>query len=129
MKLTKQQIDALASKVYQELSAKISKENDILRVKEKEKYKPLYEKTIKHLKENPFISSVYVKLDKSYISGAIKINTSFNEFSNNWTLNKLLESKLKKNILLDDIRRDITIATISSENLQDIENILKKKYK
>lgn len=129
MKLTKQQIDALASKVYQELSAKISKENDILRVKEKEKYKPLYEKTIKHLKENPFISSIRVKLDKGYISCDTKTNTSFNDFLNHWSVNKMLESKLKKNILLDDIRRDITIATISSENLQDIENILKKKYK
>lgn len=129
-KLTNQQITALANKFYNEAKAKQELKNEAKKKELQKEYKPLYDKGIKLLKDNStLIGEVSIILDK-FNSTSLNLNQTFDKWINNYTINRLIKNKLKEKTLnVDTIKEDIVLATIDSQSIEDILNILKTKYK
>lgn len=129
-KLTNQQITALANKFYNEAKAKQELKNETKKKELQKEYKPLYDKGIQLLKDNSsLLYKIHIYVNKTDCVG-LQINDKFDNWVDNWTINALIKNKLKeKTLSVDTIKEDIVLATIDSNSIEDIMNILNKKYK
>jgi len=127
MKLNNQQVKALASSFYNEIKEKIAEEKIIERVKQLQKFKPLYEKGIKVLENNSFIRNIEVCLTKDKVCNLHR-EDSFESWVDNYSFNQLVKNK-EKYVSLSSIEEDIILATIESSSIEEIKKILKNKYK
>jgi hypothetical protein len=113
MKLTKQQIQALAKEIHDELKQ--------IAVDEHEKEKQKAEKEITRLTKK--YVTAYKKLPKNFT----KIIFGFNDYLSNLDLekhvfNKLMNEKVKpKTIKLNEIENKIIIASIDSKDLEELK--------
>jgi len=128
MKLNKQQIEALASKFYNELKEDYNRVNNVFRNEQLKKFKPDYEKGIKLLKNNLFLKSIDIEIpdDKS---AELKKDYTFKDFTDSyWVRNSLKD--IERNIpSIETITNDIILATIDSTSVDEIMKNLKQKYK
>ncbi len=128
MKLNKQQINALASKFYNELKEDYNKVNNVFKEEQLKKFKPDYEKGIKLLKNNLFLKSIDIEIpdDKS---AELKKDYTFKDFTDSyWVRNSLKD--IERNIpSIETITNDIILATIDSTSVDEIMKNLKQKYK
>lgn len=128
MKLNKQQINALASKFYDELITQYNKLNEVFRNEQLKKFKPDYEKGIKLLKDNPFLNSININVSNYAIQLSRK--TSFENYINNYSFRTYLIKGIERDIPTKrDIENDIILATIDSTSVDEIMKTLKQKYK
>lgn len=129
-KLTNQQITALANKFYNEAKAKQELKNEAKKKELQKEYKPLYDKGIQLLKDNSdLLYRVVINVGKEYTIGLQK-NEKFDDWVDNYTIDRLIKDKLKEKTLnVNTIKEDIVLATIDSNSVEDIMNILNKKYK
>lgn len=129
-KLTNQQITALANKFYNEAKAKQELKNEAKKKEFQKEYKPLYDKGMDFLKNNSdLLYKVVINVGKGHTIGLQK-NEKFDDWVDNWTIERLIKDKLKEKTLnVDTIKEDIVLATIDSNSVEDIMNILNKKYK
>ncbi len=129
-KLTNQQITALANKFYNEAKEKQELKNEAKKKELQKEYKPLYDKGIQILKDNStLIRQIDIILNKDN-SIYLNLKQTFDQWVNNYTINTLIKNKLKEKTLnVDTIKEDIVLATIDSNSVEDIMNILNKKYK
>lgn len=129
-KLTNQQITALANKFYNEAKAKQELKNEAKKKELQKEYKPLYDKGIQLLKDNSdLLHKVVINVGKEHTIGLQK-NEKFDDWVDNYTIERLIKDKLKEKTLnLDTIKEDVVLATIDSNSVEDIMNILNKKYK
>lgn len=128
MKLNKQQINALASKFYNELKEDYNRVNNVFRNEQLKKFKPDYEKGIKLLKNNLFLKSIYIEISNDY-SAELKKDYTFKDFTDSyWVRNSLKD--IERNIpSIETITNDIILATIDSTSVDEIMKNLKQKYK
>ena len=126
MNLNKTQIEALTDKFYSEIKDKYNEINSKKRIAQLEKYRPNYEKGIKLLKENSWLTSIDITVKKDE-SVNLELNYSFEDYTNDYLFTRLLEDN--KEISKNGIKNDIILATIDSTSIDDIMNTLKKKYK
>lgn len=129
-KLTNQQITALANKFYNEAKAKQELKNEAKKKELQKEYKPLYDKGIQLLKDNStLIIEIGIVLDK-FNSVSLNLNQTFDKWVDGYTIKSKIKDKLKEKTLnVDTIKEDIVLATIDSNSVEDIMNILNKKYK
>lgn len=128
MKLNKQQINALASKFYNELITEYNRVNEIFKKEQLKKFKPDYEKGVKLLKDNPFLNSININVSNYAIQLSRK--TSFENYINNYSFRTYLIKGIERDIPTKrDIENDIILATIDSTSVDEIMKILKQKYK
>ena len=128
MKLNKQQIEALASKFYNELITEYNKINEVFRNEQLKKFKPDYEKGIKLLKNNLFLKSIDIEIpdDKS---AELKKDYTFKDFTDSYWIRNSLKD-IERNIpSIETITNDIILATIDSTSVDEIMKNLKQKYK
>lgn len=129
MKLNKKQIETLAKKFYNEAIEVYNKQKLEEKLKQLEKYKPLYDKGIAVLNKNNFLASINISIPgKDSFEALLKRDFTFEEFISNYNFNYLVKSKLKS-FSLNDIINDIVLATIDSSSVEDMMNTLKNKYK
>jgi len=126
MNLNKTQIQALATKFYNEISAKIDKENAINFKSKLETFRADYNKGIKILDKNPFIKNIDINIDSTHIA-ELKRNMTFEHYSTNYNFKYVIKDK--KEIKKSDIESDIILATIDSQSVEDIMKVLTNKYK
>lgn len=128
MKLTKNQIDALANKFYNEIKIELDKKHQIEKDKKLEQYREVYDKSIKILKDNNFINniSINLKIGKNTHNISLYPKYTFNDFTDNYTFNRLCKDN---EISISQIKEDIILATIDSASLDDIMKKLSIKYK
>lgn len=129
MKLTNQQIDALAQKFcndYLQENLKVSKKQE---KKIKQSFKPFYDKGVKILEANSnILNSITLKMFT--ITSELKLSMTFESFTKNWSIKSYIESKLKtKKLDKSEIRQDIILATIDNSSIEEIMKTLTKKYK
>lgn len=129
MKLTNQQIDALAQKFcndYLQENLKVSKKQE---QKIKQSFKPFYDKGVKILEANSnILNSITLKMFT--ITSELKLSMTFESFTKNWSIKSYIESKLKtKKLDKSEIRQDIILATIDNSSIEEIMKTLTKKYK
>jgi len=128
MKLNKQQIEALASKFYNELITEYNKINEVFRNEQLKKFKPDYEKGIKLLKNNLFLKSIYIEISNDY-SAELKKDYTFKDFTDSYWIRNSLKD-IERNIpSIETITNDIILATIDSTSVDEIMKNLKQKYK
>ena len=128
MKLNKQQIEALASKFYNELITQYNKLNEVFRNEQLKKFKPDYEKGIKLLKNNSFLQSIHIKINDTGLV-ELKINNTFKDFTNHYWFRNSIKN-IERNIpSKETITNDIILATIDSTSVDEIMKNLKQKYK
>ena len=133
MKLTKQQVDALAFKIYNEIRSEVIKYNDTLQTEEK---------FIKWRKSNKDIEDT---LKDAIIACSNVVNNPQYEPIINYHFKTIAKYDLKdieynmkrifgKSIALKDyptetmLKNDIILSTIECDNLDDIIETIKKKY-
>jgi len=128
MKLTKNQIDALANKFYNEIKIELDKKLQIKKDEKLKEYKEVYDKSIKVLKDNTFINNVIIniKIGKNTNNITLYPKDTFKDFINNYIFNRLVNDD---KISISQIRQDIILATIDSASLDDIMKKLSNKYK
>lgn len=128
MKLTKNQIDALANKFYNEIKIELDKKHQIEKDKKLEQYREIYDKSIKILKDNNFINniSISLKIGKNTHNISLYSKYTFNDFTDNYIFNRLCKDD---EISISQIKEDIILATIDSASLDDIMKKLSIKYK
>lgn len=129
MKLTNQQIDALAQKFcndYLQENLKVSKKQE---QKIKQSFKPFYDKGVKILEANSdILNSITLKMFT--ITSELKLSMTFESFTKNWNIKSYIESKVKtKKLDKSEIRQDIILATIDNSSIEEIMKTLTKKYK
>lgn len=129
MKLTNQQIDALAQKFcndYLQENLKVSKKQE---KKIKQSFKPFYDKGVKILEANSnILNSITLKMFT--ITSELKLSMTFESFTKNWNIKSYIESKVKtKKLDKSEIRQDIILATIDNSSIEEIMKTLTKKYK
>lgn len=128
MKLNKQQINALASKFYNELITQHNKLNEVFKEEQLKKFKPDYEKGIKLLKNNLFLKSIYIEISNDY-SAELKKDYTFKDFTDSYWIRNSLKD-IERNIpSIETITNDIILATIDSTSVDEIMKNLKQKYK
>lgn len=128
MKLNKQQINALASKFYNELITEYNSVNEIFKKEQLQKFKPDYEKGIKLLKNNPFLNSI--NIDVSNYAIQLGKKDSFENYINSYSFKTYLIKNIKRDIpSKETIINDIILATIDSTSVDEIMKTLKQKYK
>jgi len=127
MKLNNTQINALASKFYEEIKEEIDEKNKVDREKQLEHYKPNYEKAINLLKENKWLDSIKIKLTKTSTID-VELKDTFEDFTDSWAFRTMLKTKYKVPDK-QDIKNDIIIATIDTSSVDEIMEKLKEKYK
>lgn len=128
MKLNKQQIEALASKFYNELITEYNKINEVFRNEQLKKFKPNYEKGIKLLKNNLFLKSIYIEIPNDD-SAELKKDYTFKDFTDSYWIRNSLKD-IERNIpSIETITNDIILATIDSTSVDEIMKNLKQKYK
>jgi CTP:phosphocholine cytidylyltransferase-like protein len=128
MKLNNAQITALARKFKVELL----ENKKIIEKQEIEKYykskKPIFDSCIKLLQKNSFLTKVSVNLEKGY-EGSINKDSKHDNWISTYSItNNILDLKIKIPEL-DELKTEIVLATIDSQSIEDILNILKTKYK
>jgi len=128
MKLNKQQINALASKFYNEFITEYDKVNEVFKNEQLKKFKPDYEKGIKLLKNNAWLNSININISETYVAQLDKNNT-FEDFSNNYRFKYILKNITRKIPSIAEITSDIILATIDSTSVDEIMKNLKQKYK
>jgi len=128
MKLNNQQINALASKFFNELQLLNFEQNKKRREIEIESYRKIYDKAFSLFKENKFLESITITIT-SEVSVGISRNTSFQKFTENYKFSALLKSKVTLKTTVDDIKNDIILATIETSSIDEIMEVLTKKYK
>jgi hypothetical protein len=130
IKLTNQQTSALANKFYNEAKAKQELKNEAKKKELQKEYKPLYDKGIQLLKDNStLIRQIDIILNKD-TSVYLNLKQTFDQWIDNYTINRLIKDKLKEKTLnVDTIKEDIILSTIDSNSVDEIINILTKKYK
>lgn len=126
MKLTKQQIHALANKFRSELVEAINKNQEAEKENIYKKYKPLFIKVKKILANTKEINEINIKLTKNRSSS---ITRQCEE--NNWISSYVMDDLLKKSSIpyIEDVTNDIILATIDAQSVEDIMKTLKQKYK
>ena len=128
MKLNNQQINALASKFFNELQLLNFEKNKKAREVEIENYRKIYDKAFSLFKENKFLESICIIITNK-VSIAMSRNTSFQKFTENYKFSALLKSKTTLKTTVDDIKNDIILATIDTSSIDEIMEVLTKKYK
>lgn len=130
-KLTNQQITALANKFYNEAKAKQELKNEAKKKELQKEYKPLYDKGIQLLKDNSIlIKSINVIVSKNGNTTSLSVKETFDKWVDCYQIRIEIKNKLKEKTLnVDTIKEDIVLATIDSNSVEDIMNILNKKYK
>lgn len=133
MKLTTQQVNALTSKIYNEIRSEVIKYNNTLQAEEK---------FIKWRKSNEDIEEI---LKDAIIACSNVVNNPQLEIIANYHFETIagyglkdIEYKMKrifeKTLILKDyptentLKNDIILSTIECDNLDDIINNIKKKY-
>lgn len=133
MKLTNQQINALASKIYNEIRSEVRKYNDTLQTDEK---------FIEWRRSNEDIEEI---LKDAIIACSNVVNNPQFEIIANYHFETIAEYGLKdieykmkrifeKTLILKDyptentLKNDIILSTIECDNLEDMIEAIKKKY-
>jgi hypothetical protein len=133
MKLTKQQVDALAFKIYNEIRSEVIKYNDTLQTEEK---------FIKWRKSNKDIEEI---LTDTIIACSNMVNNPQYKSISNYHFEAIAKYDLKdieynmkrifeKTLILKDyptetmLKNDIILSTIECDKLDDIIETIKKKY-
>lgn len=133
MKLTKQQVDALTFKIYNEIRSEVIKYNDTLQTEEK---------FIKWRKSNKDIEEI---LTDAIIACSNIVNNPQYEPISTYHFETIAKYDLKdieynmkrifeKTLILKDyptetmLKNDIILSTIECDNLDDIIETIKKKY-
>jgi argonaute-like protein implicated in RNA metabolism and viral defense len=127
MKLNNTQINALASKFHEEIKDEIEKKNRLKKEKQLEHYRPIYVKAINVLRDNNWIESLQIKINKTS-KVTLEPGDSFEDFTNCWAFRSLLGKEFEIPGL-QDIKNDIIIATIDTSSVDEIMEKLKEKYK
>lgn len=127
MKLNKTQINALAVSFKKEIDIKLEKEYLKAQELQMKSFCCLYDKGIKLLKDNNFLSEITINISKKR-NGNVCLNrkNTLKSWINNWGFKQLLETD---SISIKDIEQDIILATIDSQSIEDIMKVLKNKYK
>jgi hypothetical protein len=132
MKLTNQQITALALKIQRDVEAKVKEHNDILTSQENfelwekknPKYKQLYKKAIdackELLKEDEILNIRYYFTNVANYTDEEVINNLETAWEN--SLN------LKTKPFLDDIKEELIIATIDCTGIDEVIERITNKY-
>lgn len=128
MKLTKQQMEALASKFQNELKTKAEQKAKKIESEKGLTLKPDFDKACKLLKENDFLKKVEFKLNNSNYSASIDRTTTFNSFLQKWDVKSYLKTN-SNYPSKSDIIQDIILATIDASSVEEIMKSLNKKYK
>ena len=128
MKLTKNQIDALANKFYNDIKIELDKKQEFEKEKKLKQYKDVYNKGVKILKDNNFINCIEVncKIGKNTHPISLYAKSTFKEFTDNYIFKHLFKDNEAS---IDKIKEDIILATIDSKSVDDIMKVLTNKYK
>lgn len=127
MKLNNQQINALASKFFCELKEKYNEINEISRAEQVEKFRSNYNKGIDILNNNKFLASVEITISDDY-SITLNRNESFEEYLDCYRIRDLVKRK-QVPVTIDTLKNDIILATIDTSSIDEIMEVLVKKYK
>jgi len=128
MKLNKQQINALASKFYNELKEDYNKVNNVFKEEQLKKFKPDYEKGVRLMKNNSFLESIEINIsDKYYVK--LERNDNFDDYISKYNFKNVIKNIERKIPSIETIINDIILATIDSTSVDEIMKNLKQKYK
>jgi hypothetical protein len=127
MKLNKEQVSAIAYEFYSKLKEENDKLNKKLIKDQEEKFRPDYNKGIKLLEKNDWLDSVDISVAPGR-SATVTKEKSFEKFLMDWDVQRLIETK-GLDISLTDIKNSIVLATIEANNLDEVMEVLKNKFK
>jgi hypothetical protein len=128
MKLNKQQINALASKFYNELKEDYNKVNNVFKEEQLKKFKPDYEKGVRLMKNNSFLESIEINISDKY-SVKLERNDNFDDYISKYNFKNVIKNIERKIPSIETIINDIILATIDSTSVDEIMKNLKQKYK
>lgn len=128
MKLNKQQINALASKFYNELKEDYNKVNNVFKEEQLKKFKPDYEKGVRLMKNNSFLKSIEINISDKY-SVKLERNDNFDDYISKYNFKNVIKNIERKIPSIETIINDIILATIDSTSVDEIMKNLKQKYK
>jgi len=128
MKLNNQQINALASKFYNELKEDYNKVNNVFKEEQLKKFKPDYEKGVRLMKNNSFLESIEINISDKY-SVKLERNDNFDDYISKYNFKNVIKNIERKIPSIETIINDIILATIDSTSVDEIMKNLKQKYK
>jgi acetone carboxylase gamma subunit len=126
MKLNKEQINAIAYEFYSKLEEENRKLNEKLIKEQQEKFRPTYNKGIKLLEKNDWLESIDILDQKIKIS--LSRGESFEDYLDNWNVRQVINHK-SLTVSMKDIANAIILATIEANNLDEVMEVLKNKFK
>jgi hypothetical protein len=126
MKLNKEQINAIAYEFYSKLEEENNKLNDKSIKEQQEKFRPAYNKGIKLLEKNDWLESIDILDQKIKIS--LSRGESFEDYLDNWNVRQVINHK-SLTVSMKDIANAIILATIEANNLDEVMEVLKNKFK
>jgi hypothetical protein len=126
MKLNKEQINAIAYEFYSKLEEENNKLNDKSIKEQQEKFRPSYNKGIKLLEKNDWLESIDILDQKIKIS--LSRGESFEDYLDNWNVRQVINHK-SLTVSMKDIANAIILATIEANNLDEVMEVLKNKFK